>query len=154
MDFFTSGVMIRLRGAEAEGNLIVRAMFENPSVTTIGAAIEQQYVWLGLMIFGLACLQLLKQEQRIHNGRPRKSPETLCIVGVVLVWPLAVLRLYYGAVGNLLQTVGVYGLLAQVMVAIFGSGVIFVAVADFLAIWLPARKSLKQTFHGRYRFKR
>jgi hypothetical protein len=44
--------MIRLRGAEAERNPIVRAMFENPKVTTIGAAIEQQYIWLGLMALG------------------------------------------------------------------------------------------------------
>jgi hypothetical protein len=78
-------------------------MFENPNVTTIGAAIEQRYVWLGLMIFGLLSLRLLKQEQRIHNRRLRELAQTLGTVGVVLAWPFAVLRLYSGAVGNLLQ---------------------------------------------------
>jgi hypothetical protein len=128
MDFFTSGVMIRLRGAEAEGNLIVRAMFENPNVTTIGTAIEQQYVWLGLMIFGLLCLQLLKQEKRIHNTRLRELVQILCTVGAVLVWFFAVLRLYSGAVGNLVQIVGVYGITAQVMVVVVASAAIVVAV--------------------------
>jgi drug/metabolite transporter (DMT)-like permease len=146
MDFFTSGVMIRLGGAEAEGNLVVRAMFENPTVTTIGAAIEQQYVWLGLVIFGLLCLQLLKREQRIHNRRLKELAQALCTVGVVLVWPFAVLRLYSGVVGNLLQIVAIYGMGAQVMVLVFGAAVTLVAAADFLVIWLSARR--KQEVKG------
>jgi hypothetical protein len=144
--------MIRLRGAEAEGNLIVRAMFENPNVTTIGAAIEQQYVWLGLIIFGLLCLRLLKQEQRIHSRRLRELVQTLCTVAVFLVWLFAVLRLFSGAVGNLLQIAAAYGMGAQVMVVAFGSAAIFVAVA--LDIWLSARRkqspeSQETPRHGR-----
>jgi glucan phosphoethanolaminetransferase (alkaline phosphatase superfamily) len=138
MDFFTSGVMIKIRGAEVEGNLIVRTMFENPNVTTIGAAIEQQYVWLGLIIFGLLCLQLLKQGKRINNRRLRELVQILCTVGVVLVWFFAVLRLYSGAVGNLVQIVAPYGMGAQAIVVMFGSAAIFVAVA--VDIWLSGRR--------------
>jgi drug/metabolite transporter (DMT)-like permease len=134
MDFFTSGVMIRLTGAEAEGNSIVRAMFENPNLTTISAAIEQQCVWLGLMIFGLLCLQLLRQEQQLRNRRLRQLVQILCIVEVVVVWSFAVLRLHSGAIGNLLQIVAVHGMVAQVMVVLFGSAAILVAMADFLVI--------------------
>ena len=132
--------MIKLRGAEAEGNLIVRAMFENPNATTIGRVIEQQYIWLGLMIFGLLCLQLIKQEQRIHNRRLRELVRTLCTVGVVIVWLFAVLRLYSGAIGNLLQIVVVYGMAAQLIVVVFGAAVTLLAVADFLAISSTRRK--------------
>jgi drug/metabolite transporter (DMT)-like permease len=128
MDFFTSGVMIRLRGAGVEGNPVVRAMFENPNVTTIGAAIEQQYAWLGLMIFGLLSLQLIKHKQRIHSRRLKELAQTVCTVGVVLVWPFAVLRLYSGAIGNLLQIVALYGMTAQVMVVVVASAAIVVAV--------------------------
>jgi hypothetical protein len=140
MDFFTSGVMIKLRGAEAEGNLIVRAMFENPNATTIGRVIEQQYIWLGLVVLGLLCLQLLKQERRIHNRRLSELVQTLCTGGVVLVWLFAVLRLYSGAIGNLLQIVVVYGMGAQLMVVVFGAAVTLVAVTDFLAISPTRRK--------------
>lgn len=132
--------MIRLRGSGTEGNLIVRAMFENPSVTTIGAAIEQQYIWLGLIAFSLICLQLCKWERRIRKRRLREAVRALFSGAVVLVWLFAVPRLYSGAVGNLLQIVSVYGMGAQVMLVVFGAVVIFLPVADFVVIWLSARR--------------